>query len=567
MHGGFMNFNHYFTNEEVEQTLKDWEITYPNIVKVSQIGSSHEDHPIWLLTLTNLATGTASEKPALWIDGNIHATELTGTTAALYIAYALINGYTQNGSPDHTRITRLLDTCAFYIVPRVNPDGAAWALAPNPRFVRSGVRPYPWEEKEEGIHAQDIDNDGRIVQMRIPDPNGDWKVSSLDPRLMEKRGIDDNGSVYFRLLPEGILEDYDGYIIREARDLQGLDFNRNFPYEWKPENDQFGAGPFPSSEPETRALTEYLSKTLNVNVVLTFHTFSRVLLRPYSTRADDTMDQNDLWVFKKMGERGTALTGYRCVSTFHDFTYNPKEVTYGAFDDWMYDHLGAFSFTVELWDLPTEAGIKDRKFTEWGRDHPHEQDAQILKWIDEHGESDSYLPWKQFDHPQLGKVEIGGWNTLYSWRNPPHAYAEAEVSRHLSWVLALSETLPRLAIHTQEVAPLGNDTYRLNLVVENIGFLPTYTSQQAQKRRCVRPVRVELDLPDNVKLLNGKRRSELGHLEGRSNKLGVTATYAGSPTDNRARVEWVISAPKGTAINVSILSERAGSIKLKVILP
>jgi murein tripeptide amidase MpaA len=562
-----MNFNHYFTNDEIEQTLKNWATSYPNLAEVNHIGTSHEGRPIWLLTLTNQTTGSAIDKPALWIDGNIHATELSGATAALYIADTLMGGYTQDAHQEHARITRLLDAFTFYIVPRVNPDGAAWALAPNPKFVRSGVRPYPWEDKDEGLHVQDIDNDGRILQMRIPDPNGDWKVSSLDPRLMEKRAIDDAGGVYYRMLSEGMLEEFDGYIIREARDLHGLDFNRNFPYEWKPESDQYGAGPYPGSEPETRALTEYLTKTLNVNIVLTFHTFSRVLLRPYSTRADDTMDQNDLWVFKKMGERGTALTGYRCVSTFHDFTFNPKEVTYGAFDDWMYDHLGAFSFTVELWDLPTEAGIKERKFIEWWRDHPHEQDAQILKWIDEHGEPDSYVPWKPFNHPQLGKIELGGWNTLYSWRNPPHAYIETEVTRHLAWVLALSETLPRLTIHTLEVTPLGQDTYRINLVIENCGFLPTYTSQQAQKRRCVRPVRIELELTKNVRLLNGKRRTELGHLEGRSNKMGVTATYAGSPTDNRARAEWVVSAPQGTTIGVNILSERAGKINKKVLLP
>lgn len=561
-----MNFNHYFTNDEIENILNEWVNTFPNLANRIQIGTSHEGRPIWLLMITNQSTGTAAEKPAIWIDANIHATELAGTTAALYIGNALLIGYTQIDSQYHDQITRLLDANTVYIVPRVNPDGAAWALAPNPRFVRSGVRSYPWEEKDEGLHAQDINGDGRILQIRIPDPNGDWKVSSLDPRLMEKRAIDDSGTTYYRLLSEGILEEFDGYIIREARDLQGLDFNRNFPFEWKPENDQYGAGLFPSSEPETRALTEFLTKTLNVNIVLTFHTFSRVILRPYSTRADDTMDQNDLWTYKKFGERGTALTGYRCVSTYHDFTYNPKEVTWGAFDDWMFDHLGTFAFTIELWDLPTEAGIKDRKFIEWWRDHPHEQDAQILKWIDENGESDAYFPWEPFVHPQLGKVELGGWNTLYTWRNPPPAYVEAEVSRHLAWVLALSETLPHLKIHTLEVTNLGQDTYRLNLVVENSSYLPTYTSQQAQKRRCVRPVRVELDLPNEVKLLNGKRRLELGHLEGRSNKMGVSATYASSPTDNRARAEWVFSAPHGTTLNIKILSERAGTIKHAVIL-
>jgi len=127
-----MDFNHYFTNDEIELLLKNWETTYPNLVKITPIGSSHEGRPIWLLTITNQATGIADEKPAFWIDGNIHATELTGATAALYVANALLSGYTQNEHPEHNRITRLLDTSAYYILPRVNPDGAAWALAPNP---------------------------------------------------------------------------------------------------------------------------------------------------------------------------------------------------------------------------------------------------------------------------------------------------------------------------------------------------------------------------------------------------------------------------------------------------
>ena len=140
-------------------------------------------------------------------------------------------------------------------------------------------------------------------------------------------------------------------------------------------------------------------------------------------------------MYKKIGEIGTKLTGYRCVSTFHDFKYHPKEVTTGAFDDWMFDHLGAFAFTIELWDLPDEAGIKERKFIEWHRDHPHEQDVQILKWIDENGGPQAYVDWYAFDHPQLGKVELGGWNMMYTWRNPPHSHLERKqnVLRHSPW--------------------------------------------------------------------------------------------------------------------------------------
>jgi hypothetical protein len=79
-------------------------------------------------------------------------------------------------------------------------------------------------------------------------------------------------------------------------------------------------------------------------------------------------------------------------------------------------------------------------------------------------------------------------------------------------------------------------------------------------------VRVELDLPEGVSLVNGKRRTELGHLEGRSNKLDVDSYHDSSPTDNRSRAEWVLRGPAGAIIQLHILSDRAGSIHPKVVL-
>lgn len=553
-----MDFNKYFTNDELDTILKEWSEEFPAIYSTSTIGASYENRPIWLITLTAKDTGSDLSKPAIWIDANIHAVEITGTTAALFITHSLLTSY---GSDP--QITRLLNTCSFYIVPRINPDGAAWAMSNNPRFVRSGVRPYPWAEKEDGLHEQDIDGNGRILQMRIIDPNGDWKVSTLDPRLLEKRPPDEIGGTYYRLLPEGMLDNFDGDVIKLARPQQGLDFNRNFPFQWRPEAEQRGAGPHPASEPEIRALLEFISHHPNINHAITFHTYSRVLLRPYSTKADDEMDTNDLWVFKKLGEAGSKLTGYRCVSTFHDFKYHPKQVTTGAFDDWMYDHLGIYAFTIELWDLPSEAGIKDRKFIEWWRVHPHEQDLQILKWADENAPG-GYVDWHPVDHPQLGQVEMGGWDSLFTWSNPPQAFVEAEVSRHLPFILYLANTLPHLEVQKLESVNITEKTFKLRLVMENSGFLPTYTSNQGKSRAQARPVRVEMGLPGGVRLLNGKIREKLGHLEGRSNKLDVTAVYGESPTDHRAALEWVIQAEPGTEIELRVLSERAGMLSRKV---
>ena len=75
----------------------------------------------------------------------------------------------------------------------------------------------------------------------------------------------------------------------------------------------------------------------------------------------------------------------------------------------------------------------------------------------------------------------------------------------------------------------------------------------------MRPVRVELELPDNIEILNGRIKTEMGHLEGRSNKIGSIFTIA-SPTDNRGRLEWTLRGKTGSKLLLHIKSERAGTI-------
>ncbi len=557
-----MDFDRYFDNDEVESVLSGWTLTHPNLAKVSELGRSHENRAIYLLTLTNQETGRDEDKPAIWIDSNIHATEVAGTTVALHMAHSLLSGYGSDA-----RCRRLLDNVAFYIVPRLNPDGAALALSENPKYVRSGTRPYPFAERLAGLHEEDVDGDGRILQMRVPDPHGDWKVSSLDARLMEKRGADEHGGTYYRLLPEGRLEEFDGVEIKLAKPLQGLDFNRNFPFEWQPESSQAGAGPFPASEVEIRAAVDFISRHNNINAAITYHTHSGVILRPYSTKPDEEMETDDVWVFELMGERGKELTGYPCVSVFHGFRYHPKKVTTGGFDDWVYDHLGMFVFTVELWDLPGRAGIKDRDFIGWFRKHPHEEDLKILRWLEENGDEPPLVDWYRYEHPQLGPVEIGGYDQMYTWINPPRSLVGEEAERNTTFALSLADMLPKLTVHTLALERLTDEgDYRLRLVVENSGFLPTYTSAQGRKRSAARKVRVELALPESVRLTSGKAKTELGHLEGRSGKFSVSTMYAASPTDNRAWTEWVLRGPPGAEIQVQVRSDRAGTLYESVVL-
>lgn len=547
-----MDLGQYYTNDQLSEVFHSWRVDHPDLIEIREIGLSHEKRPISLLVITNSKTGADTDKPAVWIDANIHATEITGTTIALGIAQALLDGYQTD-----PEITRLLDTSVYYILPRLNPDGAALCLSNNPKFIRSGVRPYPYPDREEGIHYQDIDGDGRVLEMRLADKNGDWKKHPEFPELLIKRDPGEYGGEYFRIFREGLLEEYDGYLIKIPRPFEGLDFNRNFPFDWKPEADQLGAGPFPGSEPEIHAVLDFITTHPNINIAVTYHTFSRVILRPFSTRTDDDMETGDLWIYKLIGEAGTQQTGYRNVSTYHDFLYHPKEVTTGAFDDWMYDHLGIFALTVELWDLPTEAGIEDRKFIDWFREHPLEDDVKIYQWSKEHLGDEGYVPWYEIEHPQLGKIELGGWNTFYTWRNPPHSFLQAEAERNIPFALWLGRLLPHIETHTLDAAKISEEAYHINLVVENTGYFSTSTSVQSRKRKTARPVRFELELPPGARLVEGRRKVTGEHLEGRSNKLVSATIWSASPTDNRCRTEWVVAAPPGSKIKIKISSDRA----------
>jgi purine-nucleoside phosphorylase len=76
--------------------------------------------------------------------------------------------------------------------------------------VRSSTRPYPLDEDEiEGLAVEDVDGDGRILQMRIEDANGLWKAHPQEPRLMVRREPTETGGTYYRILPEGRYEGYD----------------------------------------------------------------------------------------------------------------------------------------------------------------------------------------------------------------------------------------------------------------------------------------------------------------------------------------------------------------------
>ena len=179
---------------------------YPALATLSSAGKSYEGRDIWAVTVTNSATGPATAKPALYAEGNIHAGEVTASMTCLYLLEYLCQNY--GTCPE---VTHLLNTKTFYLLPRVNPDGAEKYLT-TPYLLRSSVRPYPGPEVAElpGLHPSDINGDGRILQMRVrDDKRGEWKLSIKDNRLLVRRTPSERGGQYYRVYPEGLVKNVD----------------------------------------------------------------------------------------------------------------------------------------------------------------------------------------------------------------------------------------------------------------------------------------------------------------------------------------------------------------------
>ncbi len=555
-------FDQFYRYPELTRLLQDYASALPQLISLRSIGKSYEGRDIWLLTLTNRATGMDTDKPGFWIDGNIHAAELTASTACLYWLHQLALGYKSDA-----QVAELLNTRVVYIVPRLNPDGAELALADKPRHIRSSTRRYPFDEDPvEGLTVEDVDGDGRMLSMRIPDPHGTYKKHPNEPRLMVAREPGEFGGEYFRIVPEGTLKNFDGLQIKVNPDPEGLDLNRNFPSMWRQEFEQTGAGPYPASEPEVRAMVDFITGHPNIGAAVSFHTHSGVILRPMGTASDDDMVPEDLWMIKRLSELGAKLTGYPALSIWHDFKYHPKQTISGT-QDWVYEHLGALFWTVEIWAPNKEAGITDYKWIDWYRNHPVEDDLTLLKWSDEHCGGKAHVDWYPFRHPQLGMVDLGGWDRMNYWRNPPPDLREREVARFPTWLTQLALSLPKLEVLRTEVRALGEDTWRVRLAVANSGYLPAYVTHRALQRKTVRGTVFQIHLPPGASLTSGRERVVAAHLEGHAPKSSLQAFLPNRDiTADRAVVEWVVRGARGTVISLTATADRAGTARAEVTL-
>ncbi|MDP3488222.1 MAG: M14 family zinc carboxypeptidase, partial [Bacillota bacterium] len=410
--------------------------------------------------------------------------------------------------------------------------------------LRSSVRPYPNKEVDSGLVPEDIDGNDLILQMRVKHPEGNWRISAFDPRLMVQRKPDEEGAEFYHVYPEGLIRKYDGEKVTLAKPLWGLDFNRNYPAHWAPEHLQKGAGPYPLSEPETRAVADYVMSHPNICIALSLHTTGEVALRPLSATDDSGLSQADLELYEMVADLA-KVAEYDLVPVFGGL--NKGTPSHGDFKDWAYDYLGILSLTIELWDVQVAAGITPRSWSDRQQIPEREWEKRqlaLLAWNDKVHDGRFFVDWHYFTHPQLDQVEIGGWRRKEVLQNAPYEYREELCSRNLHFILGLASALPRLELIKKEIEEVEPGLWRFVVSLTNVGLLPTKVTDKAESIG-VAEIEVSLSLPSNAVLIDGALVQKLGHLESK----GIR------------RVSWLIKAELGSVIAIKASSSRAGRIE------
>ncbi len=568
---GEIDFAHYHTYDEVVAILKTWAAGHPDLVDLYSVGKSYEGRDIWQITITNKATGKDTDKPAMFIEGNRHSGEVTAAESALWFANHVLNGYGQDPA-----LTKLVDTKALYVRVKNNPDGSELYLN-TAQSNRSTVRPY--DDDRDGLldedPPEDLDGDGFILQVRrkVEPGKGTMTIDPADPagRLMKRAGP---GKGDYVVSTEGLDNDGDGRVNEDG--VGGLDLHRNYPENWRPLPGrdltgrgftQGGAGEYPLSEPETRAVFAFLLEHPNVGVVQTMDTTVPMLLHgPSTSRMSESMFPEDMAVYRYFDEQGKKITGYpnagdtywdyanlgrgdrgmRAMAAEYGFEIPDQptgEPLFGHSPDFGYLYYGAVWYGDELWN--------------GGRVKDYDGDGQItdaenLRFIDEELGGRYFKPWTKFVHPTLGEVEIGGFNPKFWRQNPPVELLEEWIKKEALFNLFMAQSLPQVKVVSAALKPVKKeaDTFEVVAVFANEGYLPT-ALKMADRVKIVRPDAVSVRLPAGAQLVKGVRgRQDIGYLQGGEKK----------------EIRWKVTVKPGTSgeAEVSISSTRGGVAKTTV---
>ena len=534
----------FHTHDRLTRELDDLVAAAPDLVSTDAIATTPEGREVWAATVAGRRDArTPDERPALLVTANLHARELAGSWVALRSLRHLVEGYAEGGA-----VRRLLDARTVYVLPRVAADAAEYVLDTRSGAVRSRVvDPDAFDYRPPNVvRPGDLTGDGCVRTMRWPAPDGEKAPLVDDPRMLVSPAADGTTDERYRVAVEGTVPDYDGGRVVDPGPLFRSDFNRNFPSAgWKP-LPLYGQGDYPLSEPETRALAEFCLDRPNLVGVVDLHTGNPAVFYP-SAVVDGDAD-----LVERVGRRAAELTGFPYLASYAEAAGGERAVELpGSFKDFAYERLGVPAYVLELGMRYNYAGMETADLSLPDADHETRRKRALLDWHDDHLEAGLFRDWERVDHPQLGEVEVGGWDPV-EHANPPRSALPDVASRVTAFLSEFADRAPDVRVASVEAARVGTDCYRVGATVVNRGTASSSVTERARDTGTRFEPWVSVETPTgSAEVVSGKPRRRIDHLD----------AHTGSET-----VEWVVRAPVGTSLDVSVVAPRGvravGSVRL-----
>ncbi len=478
-----IDFNRWHDVGELQSDMARLEKAFPKFLKLASMGKSYEGRDIMYMTINNPATGPEMSKAAMYIDANIHGNEIQGGEVCLYTIWYLMENYGRIED-----ITRLVDERVFYIVPTVNPDGRQYFMQGPGGDARAGH--VPVDDDNDGLYDEDgpddLNGNGIIEQIRKYVPGqGNYRISALDKRVMEPVPFGEKGD-YILLGEEGIDNDGDGRVNEDGPG--GYDPNRNWAVDWQPNYVQSGAMDFPFQLPEAKAENDFLMAHPNIAGVQAYHNSGGMILRGPGAEALGEYSASDVRAYDELGTNGQRILPFYKYLVIWSGLYT----VHGGFIDWTNDGLGIMSFSNELWNssqyFSSPELLKERE----DPNSPISARKAGSYFDDKLEFGDEYSDWKEFDHPQYGKVEIGGEWKKFVGRVPPRFMNEELCHRNMAFSLYQASEMPKIEIGETSVKKIGDNVYRVWIDFTNKKIAPTITAKAATNN-VVRPDLITFD--------------------------------------------------------------------------
>ncbi len=580
-----VKFEKYKTNPEVQKSLNTLQQMSPTRTALHRIAVSPGGEPVYVLEIGK----GLKNVPAIFVGANFEGKTPLSTEGALALAKMLLD------SSAYTKNTK------WFILPLPNPDATAgffskvkWERTVNDLIVNDDKDD---QVNEDG--PDDLNGDGWITQIRVEDPEGAYLISDKDPRSMVRADPTKGERGKYKLYPEGLDNDGDGEINEDGPG--GINVGINFPHlfktNWKDTGlwpgeapEAYGVMNFIFDHPEI-AMTFTLGtsdfcmspprggrkgganmenlkvparfaarigadpeKTYSISEVVELFKSAMPSRGGREMTAETVVDflglgasvnplEGDLKFYTDFSEKYKAYLKAKGGSTERMAADPDKD---GSFELWAYYQLGVPSFSMNLFTppkaaepRPREAGARETMSRDMAPRtvEVDDKDKAILNYIDKKLNGSGFAKWQPYNHPTLGKVEIGGIEPFIT-STPPVNQVDSLCKIQLPWLLKLSTKLPDVRLMNETITDLGAGVYRLELYVENKGVLP-YPTAMGSRNKQPSPVVIILE-GENMQFLEGYKRTPLGDIGGNQVKKITYTIKTTKKTVLKANIESVL---------------------------